>query len=76
MMRTMSPYNYEHQAQAAMSMALAATGYDRQKWVRVAVAWCHLARNAADHGRALSSGQQERPPIEGVTHLLEPQGSE
>src|SRR6266568_3922961 len=58
MMCTMSPYNYEQQAQAAMSMALAATGYDRQKWVRVAVAWYHLARNAADHDRALSSGQQ------------------
>jgi hypothetical protein len=57
-MSVMNPYNYERQAQAAMSMALAATGHDRQKWVRVAVAWYHLGRNAADHERALSSGQQ------------------
>jgi len=56
MMMTMNPYDYEQQAQAAMSMALAATGYDRQKWVRVALAWWLLARNAADQDRALSSG--------------------
>ena len=56
LMGPMNPYNYEQQAQAAMSMALAATGDERQKWVRVAVAWYHLARNAADHDRALSSG--------------------
>jgi hypothetical protein len=66
MMSAMSPYNYEQQAQAAMSMALAATGYDRQKWVRIAVAWYHLARNAADHDRWLSSGQQGLSPVEGV----------
>jgi anti-sigma regulatory factor (Ser/Thr protein kinase) len=59
MMSTMSPYNCERQAQAAMAMALAATGYDQQKWVRVALAWYHLARNAADHGRALTSDNQD-----------------
>jgi hypothetical protein len=59
MMSTMSPYNCERQAQAAMAKALAATGYDRQKWVRVALAWYHLARNPADHGRALSSDNQD-----------------
>jgi hypothetical protein len=54
LMSTMSPYNCERQAQAAMSMALAATGCDRQKWVRIAVAWYHLARSAPDHDRALT----------------------
>lgn len=62
-MGTMSSYNYELQAQAAMSMALAATGDDRQNWVRVAVAWHHLARNAADRDRGLSSGLS---PVEGA----------
>jgi hypothetical protein len=65
-MGMMGPYNYEQQAQAAMSMALAATGDDRQKWVRVAVAWHHLARNAADHDRGLRSGHG-LSPIESVT---------
>jgi hypothetical protein len=65
-MSTVNPYDCQQQAQAAMSMALAATGYDRQKWVRVALAWWHLARNAADPGRALSSGQQELPRAESV----------
>ena len=67
LMSMMSLYNYERQAQAAMSMALAATGHDRQKWVRVAVAWYHLGRNAADHERVLSSGQQALSPAESVT---------
>jgi len=49
-----------------MSKALAATGYDRQKWVRVAVAWDHLARNAADHDRGLSWGQRGFSPVESV----------
>ena len=48
------------------SMALAATGDDRQKWVRVAIAWQELARNVADHGRALGSGQQGLPQPKGV----------
>ena len=48
------PYDYQREAQAAMSMALAATGDDRHEWVRVAVAWQQLARNAADHGRVLT----------------------
>jgi len=61
MMSIMSPYNCEQQAQAAMSKALAATGCDRQKWVRVALAWYHLARNAADHDWALSPGQGLAP---------------
>jgi phage terminase Nu1 subunit (DNA packaging protein) len=64
MMSTMSPYYCERQAQAAMSMALAATGYDKQKWVRVAVAWYHLARNAADHDRALRSARRGFAPVE------------
>lgn len=49
-----------------MSMALAATGDERQKWVRVAIAWQQLAGNVADDGRALSSGQQGPPQPEGV----------
>jgi anti-sigma regulatory factor (Ser/Thr protein kinase) len=61
-----SPYDYQREAQAAMSMALAATGDDRQKWVRVAIAWQELARNVADHGLALSSGQQGLPQPKGV----------
>jgi hypothetical protein len=61
-----SPYDCQREAQAAMSMALAATGDDRQKWVRVAIAWQELARNVADHGRALSSGQQGLPQPKGV----------
>jgi hypothetical protein len=56
-----SPYDCQREARAAMSMALAATGDDRQKWVRVAIAWQELARNVADQGRALSSGQQGLP---------------
>jgi hypothetical protein len=79
-MSIMSPYNCERQAQAAMSMALAATGCDRQRWVRVAVAWYQLARNAADHDRALrvlSSEQHALSPAESVllTDLLAPQRS-
>jgi len=69
MMGMMSPYNCERQAQVAMSKALAATGCERQRWVRVAVAWYHLARNAADHDRALrvlGSGQLGLSPVEGV----------
>jgi hypothetical protein len=67
MMSAMSrPYDCEREAQAAMSRALAATGDERQKWVRVAIAWQHLARNVADDGRALSSGQQGLPQ-QGVT---------
>ena len=66
MMSTMSPYNYEQQAQAAMSMALGATGDDRQNWVQVAVAWWYLAQNAADHDRGLSLGQQGLAPVESV----------
>jgi len=60
-----------------MGKALAATGCDRQKWVRVAVAWDHLARNAADHDRGLRSGQQGLSQLNALlTHLLEPQRSE
>jgi hypothetical protein len=66
MMSTMSPYNCEQQALAAMSKALTATGCDRQKWVRVAVAWYHLARNAADHERALHLARRGFAPVEGV----------
>jgi hypothetical protein len=67
MMSGMSrPYDCEREAQAAMSMALAATGDERQKWVRVAIAWQQLARNVEDDGRAPSSGQQELPQAEGV----------
>ena len=55
-----SPYDCQREAQTAMSMALAATGNDRQNWVRVALSWQYLARNAADRGRACGSGQ-ERP---------------
>ena len=60
------PYDCQREAQAAMSMALAETGDDRQKWVRVAVAWQQLARNVADHGRALGSEQQGLPQPDGV----------
>jgi hypothetical protein len=69
MMSTMSmnPYDHEQQAQAAMSKALAATGDDRQKWVRVALAWWHLARCAAHHDRALSSEQHGLPQAGSVT---------
>jgi hypothetical protein len=67
MMSGMSrPYDCQREAQAAMSMALAATGDDRQKWVRIAIAWQQLARNVADHGRAPSSGQQGLPEPERV----------
>jgi hypothetical protein len=66
MMSTMSPCDYQRQAEAAMSMALATTGCDRQRWMRVAVAWSHLARNAADRRRALGSGQQGLPRLEGA----------
>ena len=67
MMSAMSrPYDCQREAQAAMSMALAATGDDRQKWVRIAIAWQHLARNVADHDRALGSGQQGLPQPEGA----------
>jgi hypothetical protein len=60
------PYDCQREAQAAMSMALAATGDERQKWVRVAIAWQQLAGNVADDGRAPSSGQQGPPQPEGV----------
>jgi len=58
-MRTMNRSDYEQQAQAAMVMAIAATGADRQRWVRVALAWWHLACHATDPGLSLSSRQQE-----------------
>jgi hypothetical protein len=60
MRKTDSPYDYQREAQTAMSMALAATGNDRQDWVRVALSWQYLARNAAERGRACGS-VQERP---------------
>jgi hypothetical protein len=67
MMSGMSrPYDCEREAQAAMSMALAATGDERQRWVRVAIAWQQLARNVEDDGRAPSSGQQGLPQPESV----------
>ena len=55
-----NPYDCQCEAQTAMSMALAATGNDRQNWIRVALSWQYLARNAADRGRA-SGSVQERP---------------
>jgi hypothetical protein len=55
-----SPYDYQREAQTAMSMALATTGDDRQNWLQVALSWQYLARQAADHERACGS-VQERP---------------
>jgi hypothetical protein len=57
-----SPYDYQREAQTAMSMALAATGDDRQNWLRVALSWQYLARQAADHGRACGAVQEQ--PLE------------
>jgi hypothetical protein len=69
MMSAINPYDYQQQAEAAMSMALAATGSERQKWVQVALAWWNLSRNAADPGRALGSGQQGLPRAESLADL-------
>jgi hypothetical protein len=64
MMGIMSPDECERQAEAAMSKALVATGEDRQKWMRVAIAWLHLARNATDRDR--SAKCPGRPEAEGA----------
>jgi len=63
-MSDMSPDDCERQAEAAMSKALAATGDDRQEWMRVAIAWLHLARNATDRGR--SAEHEAGPRAEGA----------
>jgi hypothetical protein len=49
-----SPYDCQVEAEAAMSMAVATTGNDRQSWMRVALAWQDLARGtgAMDAGAA------------------------
>jgi hypothetical protein len=63
-MSDMSPDDCKRQAEAAMSKALAATGDDRQEWMRLAIAWLQLARNATDHGQ--SAGHQDPPRAEGA----------
>jgi hypothetical protein len=69
-MSTMNPYDHEQQAQAAMRKALAATGDDKQKWVRIALAWWHLARIATDNDRALSSEQHGLPRAGSIADSL------
>jgi hypothetical protein len=62
-----SPYLYGRPGPSGHEQALAATGDDRQKWGRVALAWQYLARNATDHGRACNSVLREL-----LQFLLEP----
>jgi hypothetical protein len=47
-----SDFDHQREAQAAMRIAAAATGHDRLKWVRVALAWQDLGRREGDDGRA------------------------
>lgn len=37
-------FDYRREAEAAMKMAAASSGYERLKWVRVAQAWHDLGR--------------------------------
>jgi hypothetical protein len=46
--------DYRGQAMAAMKMAVAANGFERLKWIRVAQAWHDLGRRAEDRDRAAS----------------------
>jgi hypothetical protein len=36
--------DYQREAMAAMKMALAASGFERMKWVRIAQAWQDMGR--------------------------------
>jgi hypothetical protein len=49
-----SDFDHQREAQAAMRIAAAASGHDRLKWVRVALAWQDLGRREGegDDGRA------------------------
>jgi hypothetical protein len=39
-----SEYDPESEAEAAMKLAVAAHGWERQKWISLAMAWRELAR--------------------------------
>jgi hypothetical protein len=42
--RSMEDYNPQREAEAAMKLAIAAAGTDRQRLIRLAMAWRELAR--------------------------------
>lgn len=55
-------FDYRREAEAAMKMAAASSGYERLKWVRVAQAWYDLGRTEIGDGRVggAPAGNQTR----------------
>lgn len=57
-----SEFDYRREAEAAMKMAAASSGYERLKWVRVAQAWHDLGRTEINDRRlgGAPTGNQTR----------------
>ena len=55
-------FDYRREAEAAMKMAAASSGYERLKWVRVAQAWHDLVRTEIGDERVggAAAGSQTR----------------
>lgn len=51
-------FDYRREAEAAMKMAAASSGYERLKWVRVAQAWYDLGRTEIGDGRVGSAASR------------------
>ena len=55
-------YDPQHEAEAAMKRAAEAEGVDRQRLIRLALAWHELARDLRDEQAGDSHPAGHRPP--------------